>query len=61
MLIAAGLFVVNLFIPDPFPFVDEILLLIATILIGSFKRWRDERGDDAGEPTDADRSGEPSD
>ncbi len=43
MLIGAALFVLNVLIPDPFPFVDEILLLIATLLIGSFKDWRTER------------------
>lgn len=43
MLIGAALFVINLFVPDPLPFVDELLLLIATLLIGSFKRWRGER------------------
>jgi hypothetical protein len=40
MLIAAALFVVNLFVPDALPFIDEILMLIATIAIGSIR----ERG-----------------
>ncbi len=41
LLIAAGLLLVNLFVPDPLPFVDEALMLIATLL---FAAWRDRRG-----------------
>jgi uncharacterized membrane protein YccC len=37
MLIAAAVLIVNLFVPDPLPFVDEVLMLIATIVIGSFR------------------------
>lgn len=45
LLIAAALFLVNVFIADPLPFVDEVLLLIATLLIGSLrKRDRPEGG-----------------
>ncbi|WP_140908802.1 DUF6116 family protein [Cognatiluteimonas lumbrici] len=36
-LLAAGLFVVNLFFPDPLPFVDEILLGIGTLLLANRK------------------------
>lgn len=43
MLIAAAIFVVNLFVPDPLPFADEILMLIATIFIGSFRERRRTR------------------
>ncbi len=39
-LIAATLFVVDLFIPDPLPFVDEIVLGLVTILIA---RWQSRR------------------
>ena len=39
-LMAGALFVVNLFFPDPVPFVDEILLGLLTVVIGKFK----ERG-----------------
>jgi len=35
MMLGGLLFIVNLLIPDPIPFVDEILLLIATIAIGT--------------------------
>lgn len=54
MLIGAALFVLNVIIPDPFPFIDEILLLIATLLIGSFRDWRTERRSDGDrDPGDA--------
>jgi uncharacterized membrane protein YccC len=44
MLIAAAVLIVNLFVPDPLPFVDEVLMLIATIFIGSFReRKRPDR------------------
>ena len=39
-LMAGALFVVNLFFPDPLPFVDEILLGLLTVVVGKFK----ERG-----------------
>lgn len=38
--IAAGLFVLNLVVPDMIPFVDEILLALLTLLIASFKKGR---------------------
>lgn len=37
MMIAAALFIGNLLLPDPIPFVDEILMLIATVAIGSVR------------------------
>jgi len=37
MMLGGLLFVVNLLMPDPIPFVDEILLLIATIAIGTVR------------------------
>ena len=40
-LVAAALFVANLFIPDPLPFVDELLLAIGTLLISRRKRRPD--------------------
>jgi len=39
-LLTAALFVVNLAIPDPVPFVDEILLGLVTLLLGA---WKDRR------------------
>lgn len=38
LLIAVALLVVNIFIPDPLPLTDEILMAIATLLIGSMRR-----------------------
>jgi uncharacterized membrane protein YccC len=46
MLIAAAVLIGNLFVPDPLPFVDEVLMLIATIVIGSF-RERERRDRDS--------------
>jgi hypothetical protein len=37
MLLGAALFIANLLMPDPIPFVDEILMLIATVAIGSVR------------------------
>ncbi len=49
--LTATLFVLDLLIPDLIPFVDEILLALATILLGS---WKDKRqfdeDEDEGEP-----------
>jgi hypothetical protein len=38
--LVAGLFVFDLLVPDLVPFVDEILLALATLLIGSFRKRR---------------------
>lgn len=37
-LVAAGLFVANMFVPDPLPFVDELLFGIAAMVISRRKR-----------------------
>jgi hypothetical protein len=42
-LLTATLFVANLFVPDPLPFLDEILLGLVTLLIGS---WKGRKGGD---------------
>lgn len=45
-MLTAALFVVNLVVPDPIPFIDEILLGLATLMLGT---WRDRNDDeDAG-------------
>lgn len=36
--LVAGLFLLDLLVPDPIPFVDEILLGLATLLIGRLRR-----------------------
>ena len=49
--IVAALFLVDLVVPDVVPFYDEILLALATLLLGSFKQ-RSRRSEP---PTDANR------
>ncbi|HET6603941.1 MAG TPA: DUF6116 family protein [Xanthomonadaceae bacterium] len=44
--ITGVLFVINLLVPDPIPFVDEILLGLATVLLGSLRRSTPTRADD---------------
>jgi hypothetical protein len=46
LLLASLLFVVNLFIPDALPFIDEILLAIVAIILGKLKR-KPENGEQA--------------
>lgn len=38
LIIGAVLFGLNMLIPDALPFIDEILMLIATLLIGSVRK-----------------------
>ena len=40
--LTAILFLLDVFIPDLIPFADEILLGLATLVLGSWKRKRDE-------------------
>lgn len=40
--VAGLLFVVNLFIPDPIPFFDELLLGLGTLLLANFKNRKDK-------------------
>lgn len=39
-LILAALFGANLFFPDPIPFIDELIMLVATVIVGSFRERR---------------------
>lgn len=43
-MVAAALFVANLFVPDPLPFVDELLLGIGALMISRRKRRPDGAG-----------------
>lgn len=43
--LTAILFVVNVLVPDPIPFVDELLLGLGTLLLANWKR-RNDRPDD---------------
>jgi hypothetical protein len=42
--VAMALFVVNLFVPDPLPFVDELLLGIGALMLGRRKRRPGQSG-----------------
>jgi len=39
--VTAALFAITLFIPDPVPFVDEILFGLGTLLLANWKRRSD--------------------
>jgi len=39
--VTAALWVLNIFIPDPIPFVDEILLGLGTLLLGSLRKRKE--------------------
>jgi hypothetical protein len=39
--LTAGLFALTLFIPDPVPFVDEILLGLGTLLLANWKKRKE--------------------
>ena len=41
-MLTALLFVVNLVVPDPLPFIDEVLLGLVTLMLGG---WKDRGGD----------------
>ena len=49
--VMAVLFGVNLFVPDPFPFVDEVLLGLATVMLAKRKR-EPEKADGTPPPID---------
>ena len=40
-LLAGALFVADLLVPDPIPLIDEMMLGLATLLLGRWKRRRD--------------------
>ncbi len=39
--LAAGLFLVDLLLPDPLPFVDELLFGLTTLLLANWKKRKD--------------------
>jgi hypothetical protein len=41
-LLFAALFGIDFLLPDAIPFLDEIMLLVGTLLLGSMRRRRDE-------------------
>ncbi|RFF26774.1 MULTISPECIES: DUF6116 family protein [unclassified Wenzhouxiangella] len=46
-LILAGLFGANLFIPDPIPFIDEMIMLVVTVIVGAFRERRKSDSDES--------------
>ena len=46
-MLSAGLFLLDFFVPDPFPFVDEVLLGLLTLLLGSVRKRRKQLTPDA--------------
>lgn len=50
--ITAALFVINVFVPDPIPFIDEILLGLGTLLLAS---WKDRKAVPAPPPSERPR------
>lgn len=52
LIVTVVLFIVNVFIPDVFPFVDEILLALIAVILSRLKRRpaqaRQESAEDAG-------------
>ncbi|MCR6661707.1 MAG: hypothetical protein NVV60_00825 [Luteimonas sp.] len=41
--ITAAIFLLTVFIPDPIPLVDEVLLGLGTILLANWKRRKDDQ------------------
>lgn len=39
--ITAALFVINLVVPDPLPFIDEILLGLGTLVLANWRKRKD--------------------
>jgi len=52
-MVMAGLFLLDLFVPDFIPFADEILLALGTLFVGSLRR-RSVPG--SAEPVEADKN-----
>ncbi len=46
-LILAALFGANLFIPDAIPLIDELIMLVATVIVGAFRERRKGRSEDS--------------
>lgn len=51
-LLTAGLFLLDLVVPDLIPFVDEILLGLLTLMFASWRRRRPAGGRPGGRPGD---------
>lgn len=58
--LTAALFVIDVLVPDVIPFADEILLALATLLLGSWQKRRSEGDTDTAAPGTADDPAEES-
>ena len=54
-LITAVVFVINIFIPDPIPLIDEFLLAMATLLLGSLRRGKTDAPEEPDSPDEPPR------
>lgn len=54
-LLTAALFTVNVIVPDPIPFVDELLLGLATLTLAALKKRHRSNDGEAGNDRDAGR------
>lgn len=50
--LVAAIFLVNVFLPDPIPFIDEILLGLGTLLLANWKDRNKSMGDGRNPPID---------
>ena len=50
--VAAALFLFNLLLPDPIPFLDELLLALVTAMLGAWKQDPPATSGDPSEPID---------
>lgn len=42
-LLLTGLFILDLFVPDPIPFIDEAILGLLAVAVGMWRERRDEK------------------
>lgn len=55
LVLTAVVWVITLLVPDPLPFLDEILLGLGTLLLASWKRRRSDRRDEPAKAAQAER------
>ena len=53
-LILLGLFAINVIVPDPIPFIDEAMLLVLTLLVGSWGKRSEAPPEDRPPPQPTD-------
>jgi hypothetical protein len=60
LVILGGLFAIDLVVPDPIPFVDEVMLAVLTVLAASWRNRREEPRPPPKDVTPPEDSGETS-